>query len=52
MIHIYYKNLITGESIYSKLSLVDLAGSESSRVEEESGEHVTELLHVLKSHSA
>ncbi|KAL8532412.1 hypothetical protein ACS0TY_008855 [Phlomoides rotata] len=52
MIHIYYKNLITGEGIYSKLSLVDMAGSESSSVEEETGEHVTELLHVLKSHSA
>lgn len=52
MIHIYYKNLVTGESVYSKLSLVDMAGSESSRVEEEPGERVTELLHVLKTHSA
>ncbi|KAL3630462.1 Kinesin-like protein KIN-14B [Castilleja foliolosa] len=52
MIHIYYKNLITGENIYSKLSLVDLAGSKSRSAEEETGEHATELLHVLKSLSA
>ncbi|KAL3838647.1 hypothetical protein ACJIZ3_023238 [Penstemon smallii] len=52
MIHIYFKNLITGENTYSKLSLVDLAGSESPSVEEESGENATTLLHVLKSLSS
>ncbi|XP_042017628.1 kinesin-like protein KIN-14B [Salvia splendens] len=51
-IHVYYTNLITGENTYSKLSLVDLAGSESTRVEDETGERATELLHVLKSLSA
>ncbi|KAE9613327.1 putative minus-end-directed kinesin ATPase [Lupinus albus] len=51
-IHIFYKNLITGESSYSKLSLVDLAGSECSITEDDSGEHVTDLLHVMKSLSA
>ncbi|XP_051117491.1 kinesin-like protein KIN-14B [Andrographis paniculata] len=52
MIHIYYTNSITGESTYSKLSLVDLAGSETESIEDESGEHATELLHVLKTLSA
>ncbi|KAF3439212.1 hypothetical protein FNV43_RR17487 [Rhamnella rubrinervis] len=51
-IHIYYNNLITGENSYSKLSLVDLAGSEGSIAEDESGERVTDLLHVMKSLSA
>lgn len=50
--HIYYNNLITGENSYSKLSLVDLAGSEGSIVEDDSGERVTDLLHVMKSLSA
>lgn len=50
-VHIHYTNSITGETSYSKLSLVDLAGSESS-IEEDSGEHATELLHVMKSLSA
>lgn len=50
--HIYYNNLITGENSYSKLTLVDLAGSEGSIAEDESGERVTELLHVMKSLSA
>ncbi|KAF5749741.1 hypothetical protein HS088_TW03G00066 [Tripterygium wilfordii] len=51
-IHICYNNLITGENLYSKLSLVDLAGSEGSIVEDESGDRVTDLLHVMKSLSA
>lgn len=51
-IHIYYNNAITGENLYSKLSLVDLAGSESLTTDSESGEHVTELLHVMQSLSA
>ena len=51
-VHIYYNNLITGENSYSKLSLVDLAGSEGSIAEDESGERVTDLLHVMKSLSA
>ncbi|XP_042496457.1 kinesin-like protein KIN-14B [Macadamia integrifolia] len=51
-IHIHYSNWITRENLYSKLSLVDLAGSEGLLVEDASGEHVTELLHVTKSLSA
>ncbi|KAK6923280.1 Kinesin motor domain [Dillenia turbinata] len=51
-IHIYYNNVITGESIYSKLSLADLAGSESLAVDGDSGERVTDMLHVMKSLSA
>ncbi|KAK9284193.1 hypothetical protein L1049_023362 [Liquidambar formosana] len=51
-IHICYNNLITGENLYSKLSLVDLAGSEGLIVEDDSGERVTDLLHVMKSLSA
>lgn len=52
VIHIYQKNMITGENLYNKLSLVDLAGSEGSIGEDDSGEHVTDLLHVMKSLSA
>ncbi|KAL2344412.1 hypothetical protein Fmac_005697 [Flemingia macrophylla] len=51
-IHIFYNNLITGENSYSKLYLVDLAGSEGLIIEDDSGEHVTDLLHVMKSLSA
>ncbi|CAH8353662.1 unnamed protein product [Eruca vesicaria subsp. sativa] len=51
-IHIYYSNTITGENMYSKLSLVDLAGSEGLTVDNDGGEHVTDLLHVMSSLSA
>ncbi|TKY58711.1 Kinesin protein KCA1 [Spatholobus suberectus] len=51
-IHIFYDNLITGENSYSKLYLVDLAGSEGLITEDDSGERVTDLLHVMKSLSA
>lgn len=51
-IHIFYNNSITGEKSYSKLYLVDLAGSEGSITEDDSGERVTDLLHVMKSLSA
>lgn len=50
--HIHYNNLITGDNSHSKLSLVDLAGSEGSIEEDETGERVTDLLHVMKSLSA
>lgn len=52
MIHINYNNLITGENLYSKLSLVDLAGSEGLIAEDDSGERITDVLHVMKSLSA
>ncbi|KAK8533806.1 hypothetical protein V6N13_028507 [Hibiscus sabdariffa] len=51
-VHIYYNNLISGENSYSKLSLIDLAGSDGQILEEDSGERVTDLLHVMKSLSA
>lgn len=51
-IHIHYTNGVTRESLYSKLSLVDLPGSECLHVEDSSGDHVTDLLHVSKSLSA
>ncbi|CAN1216197.1 Kinesin-like protein KIN-14A [Linum perenne] len=51
-VHVHYNNMITGENLYSKLSLVDLAGTEGLITEEDSGERVTDLLHVMKSLSA
>ncbi|CAI0403747.1 unnamed protein product [Linum tenue] len=51
-IHVHYNNMITGENLHSKLSLVDLAGTEGLITEEDSGERVTDLLHVMKSLSA
>ncbi|XP_018486148.2 kinesin-like protein KIN-14B [Raphanus sativus] len=51
-VHICYSNTITGESVNSKLSLVDLAGSEGLTVEDDNGDHVTDLLHVTNSISA
>ncbi|XP_022741785.1 kinesin-like protein KIN-14B [Durio zibethinus] len=51
-VHIYYSNLISGENSHSKLSLIDLAGSEDQILEDDSGERVTDLLHVMKSLSA
>ncbi|KAA3464127.1 kinesin-like protein KCA2 [Gossypium australe] len=52
MVHIYYSNVISGENSYSKFSLIDLAGSDGQILEEDSGERVTDLLHVMKSLSA
>ncbi|WVZ22657.1 hypothetical protein V8G54_001201 [Vigna mungo] len=51
-VHIFYNNLITGENSYSKLYMVDLAGSEGLITEDDSGDRVTDLLHVMKSLSA
>ncbi|KAL4353895.1 hypothetical protein GQ457_06G043720 [Hibiscus cannabinus] len=51
-VHIYYNNLISGENSYSVLSLIDLAGSDGQILEEDNGERVTDLLHVMKSLSA
>lgn len=51
-IHICYSNTITKENVISKLSLVDLAGSEGLTVEDDNGDHVTDLLHVTNSISA
>ncbi|XP_052196506.1 kinesin-like protein KIN-14B isoform X8 [Diospyros lotus] len=48
-IHIYYNNSISGENLYSKLSFVDLAGSASLTMEDDGGEHATDILHVMKS---
>ncbi|KAI4387166.1 hypothetical protein MLD38_005016 [Melastoma candidum] len=51
-IHISYNNLVSGENLYSKLSLVELSGSEALKLEHETGERATELLHIMKSLSA
>ena len=51
-IHIQYTNCVTMENLYSKLSLVDLPGSECLLVEDASGDHVKDFLHVSKSLSA
>ncbi|KAL8127516.1 hypothetical protein AgCh_014432 [Apium graveolens] len=51
-IHIYNHNLITEENSNSKLSLIDLAGEVSPNLQEDGGEHATEVLHVMKSLSA
>uniref|UniRef100_A0A1J3IRP6 Kinesin-like protein KCA2 n=1 Tax=Noccaea caerulescens TaxID=107243 RepID=A0A1J3IRP6_NOCCA len=51
-IHICYSNTVTREKVISKLSLVDLAGSEGLTVEDDNGDHVTDLLHVTNSISA
>ncbi|CAL5046787.1 unnamed protein product [Urochloa decumbens] len=51
-IHIHYRNYVTGEHLYSKLSLVDLPASECLLEEDASRDNVTDLLHVSKSISA
>ncbi|CAL5037517.1 unnamed protein product [Urochloa decumbens] len=51
-IHIHYRNYVTGEHLYSKLSLVDLPASECLLEEDGSRDNVTDFLHVSKSVSA
>ncbi|KAL1833563.1 hypothetical protein ACET3Z_003214 [Daucus carota] len=51
-IHIYNKNLITGETVCSKISLADLASSSSLNLQDDDGEQAKDLLHVMKSLSA
>ncbi|XP_062233292.1 kinesin-like protein KIN-14L [Phragmites australis] len=51
-IHIHYRNCVTGEHRYSKLSLVDLPASESLLEEDANRDNVTDFLHVSKSLSA
>ncbi|KAF3790067.1 Kinesin-like protein [Nymphaea thermarum] len=51
-IHIQNSMLVTGETMYSKLSLVDLAGSDGVLDEGATGERVTDFIHVMKSLSA
>ncbi|KAM3209108.1 hypothetical protein ACQJBY_063662 [Aegilops geniculata] len=51
-IHIHYRNYVTGEHLYSKLSLVDLPASECLLEEDANRDNVTDCLHVSKSLSA
>ncbi|KAM0895149.1 hypothetical protein ACQ4PT_024021 [Festuca glaucescens] len=51
-IHIHYRNYVTGEHLYSKLSLVDLPASECLLEEDANRDDVTDCLHVSKSLSA
>ncbi|OEL26238.1 Kinesin-like protein KCA2 [Dichanthelium oligosanthes] len=51
-IHIHYRNYVTGEHLYSKLSLVDLPASECLLEEDARRDNVTDFLHVSKSLSA
>lgn len=51
-IHIHYRNYVTGEHLYSKLSLVDLPASECLLEEYANRDNVTDILHVSKSLSA
>ncbi|AQL01081.1 Kinesin-like protein KCA2 [Zea mays] len=48
-IHIHYRNYVTGEHLYSKLSLVDLPASECLLEEDANRDNVTDFLHVSKS---
>lgn len=52
MAHMFYNNLIMGENSYRKFCLIELEGSGSSIIEDESGEHVRDLLPVMKSFAA
>ncbi|KAG8076865.1 hypothetical protein GUJ93_ZPchr0006g40720 [Zizania palustris] len=51
-IHIHYRNYVTGEHLYSKLSLVDLPAGECLLEEDANRDDVTDFLHVSKSLSA
>ncbi|KAL6861256.1 hypothetical protein ACP4OV_016956 [Aristida adscensionis] len=51
-IHIHYRNYVTGEHLYSKLSLVDLPASECLLEEDANRDNITDFLHVSKSLSA
>uniref|UniRef100_A0A0E0HMQ6 Kinesin motor domain-containing protein n=1 Tax=Oryza nivara TaxID=4536 RepID=A0A0E0HMQ6_ORYNI len=51
-IHIHYRNYVTGEHLYSKLSLVDLPASECLLEEDANRDNLTDFLHVSKSLSA